>query len=81
MNKSVYIIKDGCNRRMLDMAHIEKYLTQNQYTLTDTPEQAEIILIGTCAFKEKEETQSIMRIEKYQQYRKDVLGILRYPYK
>lgn len=61
--KNVYIERYGCNRRMLDLSQIEKYLVAKGYKVINDPHKSDLILLGTCAFKEKEEDASISRIK------------------
>lgn len=61
--KTVYIERFGCNRRMLDLSKIEKYLIAKGYSIVNDPQKSDLNLLGTCAFKEKEEDESISRIK------------------
>ncbi len=61
--KTVYIERFGCNRRLLDHSKIEKYLIEKGYSIVNDPQKSDLNLLGTCAFKEKEEDESLSRIK------------------
>lgn len=63
MREKIYIEGAGCNRRKLDLERIRTYLEINGYILVNSPEKADRIIVGTCAFKRKEEDQSVARLE------------------
>ena len=73
MCKRVYLEKAGCNRRQLDLEKIRSYLEENGYTLAQSPKTADLILLGTCAFKEKEEDESVVRLRALRKYDKQIL--------
>ena len=58
----IYIEADGCSRRMNELTSLHKYLELNNHTFVNRPEKADFILVGTCAFKKKEEEDSIKRV-------------------
>jgi tRNA A37 methylthiotransferase MiaB len=69
----VYIEAAGCDRRQLDTESIRSYLEANGYELVSDPSQADRILAVTCAFKKKEEDESIRRLRSLRRYGKDIL--------
>ena len=69
MDRKVFIEVMGCNRRRLELERIKNYFLVNGYTLVKDPAKAEVILVGTCAFKEKEETESVARLRRLSQYK------------
>lgn len=73
MKKRVYIECHGCNRRMLESSKIKSYLTTNIYEVTDRPEEADYIVLTTCAFKEKEEEESVSRVKALKKYNRKML--------
>jgi threonylcarbamoyladenosine tRNA methylthiotransferase CDKAL1 len=68
MKEKVFIEKAGCNRRMLDLKTIGTYLQTNDYELVDHPEEADKILVATCAFKKAEEDDSVQRLRHFKDY-------------
>ncbi|HLP80397.1 MAG TPA: hypothetical protein VK141_00220, partial [Nitrosomonas sp.] len=68
MKLKVYIEEGGCIRRKLDLNKIRLYLETNDYEFVDRPEDADKILVGTCAFKKLEEEESIQRVKHYMKY-------------
>lgn len=73
MAEKIYVEEYGCNRRQLDVRTIRNYLQANGYQLVDRPEEADRILISTCAFKKKEEDESVSRLRNLKKYGKEVL--------
>ena len=68
MKNTVYIEGDGCNRRLLEVEKMKTYLEQNGYHPVNNPKIADYIVISTCAFKKKEEDQSVSKIRTFQKY-------------
>jgi threonylcarbamoyladenosine tRNA methylthiotransferase CDKAL1 len=68
MKTRVFIEEAGCNRRKLDINTIRAYLTSNDYELVSNPEDADKILVATCAFKKLEENESIQRLRHFNKY-------------
>lgn len=71
--KKVFIHWDGCNRRFLELTRIKKYLVENGFEVVAEAEAADIIFAATCAFKEKEENNSVANIEKFKKYDKKLI--------
>ncbi|HBA85000.1 MAG TPA: hypothetical protein DCZ95_12970 [Verrucomicrobia bacterium] len=69
----IYIESSGCARRKLDVAKFHTYFTLNGHEVIDEPEQADRILVTTCAFKKAEEDHSMSLIEKLNRHRGKVL--------
>jgi len=68
MKEKVFIEEAGCNRRQLDIKTIRSYLQSNDYELVARPEDADKILVATCAFKKLEEDESIQRLRHFRKY-------------
>lgn len=68
MKQKVYIDEAGCTRRKLDLERIRTYLELNDYVLVHSPEQADRIIVATCAFKKKEEDDSVARLHELKKY-------------
>ncbi len=68
MKKNIYIEWNGCNRRLLELSKLQNYFMQNGYDIVYSPKKANHILIGTCAFKEEEENNSVASIRKMLKY-------------
>lgn len=68
MKEKVFIEEAGCNRRQLDIKSIRSYLQSNDYELVARPEDADKILVATCAFKKLEEDESIQRLRHFRKY-------------
>ncbi|MBM9613549.1 tRNA (N6-isopentenyl adenosine(37)-C2)-methylthiotransferase MiaB [Desulfobulbus rhabdoformis] len=55
MSKSLYIKTFGCQMNERDSEIIEQLLAQDGYSLTSTPEGADLVLLNTCSIREKAE--------------------------
>ena len=55
VHKSVYVELGGCTRRLLELEKIRNFIISNNYRIVNNPRIADYIILGTCAFKEKEE--------------------------
>jgi threonylcarbamoyladenosine tRNA methylthiotransferase CDKAL1 len=63
----------GCDRRRLDAESIRRYFQANDCVLVSDPAQADRILVVTCAFKQKEEEESVRRIRSLRRYGRDIV--------
>lgn len=61
--KKVYVFTHGCANRYLDSERMKAFFAKNEYLIIDKPEDADYILVNTCAFKKSEEDISINKIE------------------
>ncbi len=62
MNKTVHVISLGCDKNRVDTENILYFLGQGGYRFTDNIEEAEVVIINTCAFiagAEKEAVENI----------------------
>ena len=48
--KKVHIVSLGCPKNLVDSEVMAGILAENGYLLTDRPEEADILLVNTCAF-------------------------------
>jgi tRNA-2-methylthio-N6-dimethylallyladenosine synthase len=60
--KKVYFDEAGCHRRRLDLGKIRAYLAANGYVPVARPDDADLVVAVTCAFKKKEEDESVARL-------------------
>ncbi|MBN1271617.1 MAG: radical SAM protein [Candidatus Aminicenantes bacterium] len=67
-----------CPRRQLDCSNLHSFLTENDYLVVDNPQEAEDILLVTCAVWDLSEKTSIEALEELKTYNKNlvVLGCL-----
>jgi threonylcarbamoyladenosine tRNA methylthiotransferase CDKAL1 len=73
MKEKVFIEGAGCNRRKLDLKTIGTYLQSNEYEIVDRPEDADKILVSTCAFKKLEEDESVQRLRHFKKYDAEIV--------
>lgn len=69
----IYIDGNGCTRRKLDLAKFNKYFSLNGHEVIDKPNEADFILVTTCAFKKEEEDNSIETINKLEKFNAKIL--------
>lgn len=68
MKKKKYFLDTlGCYPARIDSERIKVLLKKNNWTLSEGPEKADIIIINTCAFSEDAENRSIRAIKKYKE--------------
>jgi tRNA A37 methylthiotransferase MiaB len=60
--KKVYFDEAGCHRRRLDLTRIRAYLAANGYDVASRAEDADLVVVVTCAFKKREEDESVARL-------------------
>ncbi len=60
----------GCDKNRIDTENMLAFLQEDGYELTQDPEQADIIIVNTCAFIESAKTESIDTIFEMAQYKK-----------
>jgi len=58
----IYIFTFGCASRYLDGEKFKNFFIQNNYEITNKIEDADFILLNTCAFRKKEEDIAIERL-------------------
>ena len=57
--KKLYLENLGCSKNQVDAETMLKILTENDYTRTEDPTEADIMLVNTCGFIESAREQSI----------------------
>ncbi len=68
---TIHINSAGCTENLLDGAILKKMALSADYTFTDDPRVADLIVYNTCAFKKKQEDNSIRTIERLQRLKKE----------
>jgi MiaB/RimO family radical SAM methylthiotransferase len=58
----VYLESNCCTRRTSEIVKLNKYFILNDYKIINHPEDADYIVLSTCAFKEQEENYSLSRL-------------------
>jgi len=75
MNK-VYIETYGCQMNEYDTEIVKSILIKNEYSITDKPEDAEIIFLNTCSVRENAHQKVIQRINVLKQLRREKKNLL-----
>lgn len=65
MNNNVFINSLGCEKNTVDSEHILAILKENNYTAIDDANEADVIIVNTCAFVEDAKKESIEAILEY----------------
>ena len=67
--KKIFIYSAGpCWKRSLDATKIQNYLTKNNYKIVDKPEDADTIIIITCAFLNYKSEFALNKVKEFQKY-------------
>lgn len=72
----VYIETYGCQMNVADSEIVLSILVENGYSVSQDPEQADIILINTCSIRQKAEQKVFKRLDVFSRIRKNNPGIL-----
>jgi tRNA-2-methylthio-N6-dimethylallyladenosine synthase len=68
--KRAYIETYGCQMNISDGELMSGILAENGYVAVQTPEEADVILVNTCAIRDHAEQRVIGRVGQLQQYRR-----------
>jgi len=76
--KRVYIETYGCQMNVADTDLIIGLLGRSGYTATDSPGEADVILVNTCAIRDNAEQRVYGRVGELKRYKRpgDVMGIV-----
>ena len=76
--KRVYIETYGCQMNVADTDLIIGLLGRSGYTATDSPGEADVILVNTCAIRDNAEQRIYGRVGELKRYKRpgDVMGIV-----
>jgi tRNA A37 methylthiotransferase MiaB len=67
-SKNVYIVGNGCDRRLLDSERIKNFFETDHCNVTDSPKKADFIFVNTCAMSQTAEDTSVKLIQKHLKY-------------
>lgn len=68
MKKILICLADPCWKRSLDANKIRDYLIKNNYEIVSSPDDADIIIIVTCAFLNYKSEYALNKIKELQKY-------------
>lgn len=68
--QNIYLVTLGCEKNTVDSEHILAILKNKGFDVTQKPEEADIIIINTCAFIEDAKKESIDTIFEHTIYKK-----------
>jgi len=74
--KKAYIETYGCQMNISDTELMHGILAENGYASTDTPDDADVILVNTCAIRDHAEQRVIGRVGQLQQFRRARPGVV-----
>ena len=66
----IYFVSLGCDKNLVDSEKMLAILCQAGYELTDLPEQADVIVVNTCAFIHDAKEESIETLLELAEYKK-----------
>lgn len=67
----LYFVSLGCDKNLVDSEKMLAILDHEGYVLTDEPQQADIIIVNTCAFIHDAKQESIETLLELAQYKKN----------
>src|ERR1700687_4492661 len=67
----VYFVSLGCPKNLVDSQVMLGMLEKDRYTITDSPESAEVIIVNTCSFIQASKEESIETILEMAQLKQD----------
>ncbi|HEU0016462.1 MAG TPA: tRNA (N6-isopentenyl adenosine(37)-C2)-methylthiotransferase MiaB, partial [Longimicrobium sp.] len=76
--KKAYIETYGCQMNISDSELMAGILAEQGYVSTDTPDDADVILVNTCAIRDHAEQRVIGRVGQLQQHRRErdvIIGV------
>ncbi len=78
MVKRVYIETYGCQMNVADTELMFGVLGRNGYERADRPDEADVMLVNTCAVRDNAEQRVVGRVGELQRYKRpgDVLGVV-----
>ncbi len=78
MLKRVYIETYGCQMNVADSELMFGVLGRDGYVRTETPDDADVMLVNTCAVRDNAEQRVIGRVGELQRHKRagDVLGVV-----
>ncbi|HEX8242092.1 MAG TPA: tRNA (N6-isopentenyl adenosine(37)-C2)-methylthiotransferase MiaB [Longimicrobium sp.] len=74
--KKAYIETYGCQMNISDSELMAGILAEQGYVSTDTPDDADVILVNTCAIRDHAEQRVIGRVGQLQQVRRERPGVV-----
>jgi tRNA-2-methylthio-N6-dimethylallyladenosine synthase len=76
MTKRAYIETYGCQMNISDTELMHGILAEKGYTAAESPEDADVILVNTCAVRDHAEQRVLGRVGQLQQYREGKPGVV-----
>lgn len=71
--KKIGLVSLGCQKNLVDSENILGLFDRNGYEITNSPEEADVILINTCGFIESAKKESIENILEMLSYKKKIV--------
>lgn len=80
LNRKIYVETYGCQMNVNDSEIVQGVMTKHGYSTTDTPDNADVILLNTCAVRDNAEKKIHERLNHLKYYKKRnkdlVVGLL-----
>jgi len=76
VTKKAYIETYGCQMNISDSELMHGILAEGGYVAADSPEEADVILVNTCAIRDHAEQRVLGRVGQLQQYRASNPGLV-----
>ncbi len=69
IKKKVFLKTFGCQMNVYDSEVLKGILSKNGYSITDRPEEAELLIVNTCSVREHAEVRAIGRLNELSRYK------------
>ncbi|MCJ7498153.1 MAG: tRNA (N6-isopentenyl adenosine(37)-C2)-methylthiotransferase MiaB [candidate division Zixibacteria bacterium] len=69
VKKKVFLKTFGCQMNVYDSEVLKGILSKNGYSITDRPEEAELLIVNTCSVREHAEVRAIGRLNELSRYK------------
>ena len=78
MSRRIYIETYGCQMNVADTELMFGVLLRDGYERTDVPDDADVMLVNTCAVRDNAEQRVVGRVGELMRYKRagDVLGVV-----
>jgi tRNA-2-methylthio-N6-dimethylallyladenosine synthase len=69
MSKKVYLQTFGCQMNVYDSERLKGLLLSQGYTISKSPQDADVIVLNTCSVRKTAETRALGRLSEFQRYK------------
>ena len=74
VDKSLYFTSLGCSKNLVDSEVMLGHMGLDGFTISQKPEEAEVIIVNTCSFIEAAKTESIETVLELSDFKNPEVG-------